>query len=278
MTANTHDEAAATRLRDAPAAGATRPRSAPHPPLTAYYAAEVDRDAFVRDLFDRTAGSYDRINAAFSLGSGAWYRRRALRRAGLRPGQAMLDVAVGTGLVAREAVRILGRPDGIVGLDLSEGMLAEARRTLAGVRLVRGRAEALPVRDASVDFLSMGYALRHVPDLAVAFAEYRRVLRPGGRLLLLEIGRPRGGIAYAAVRFYLGGVVPALSRWLGGGARAATLMRYYWDTIDACVPPAAIQGALAAAGFTGVACDVQLGVFRAYTAQRPPEGTGATPA
>jgi demethylmenaquinone methyltransferase/2-methoxy-6-polyprenyl-1,4-benzoquinol methylase len=128
-----------------------------------------------------------------------------------------------------------------------------------------------------VDFLSMGYALRHVPDLSAAFAEYRRVLRPGGRLLLLEIGRPRGGIAYAAVRFYLGTAVPALSRWLGGGPRAATLMRYYWDTIDACVPPAAIQEALEAAGFAEVACDVQLGIFRAYTARRRPAGP-TTPA
>jgi demethylmenaquinone methyltransferase / 2-methoxy-6-polyprenyl-1,4-benzoquinol methylase len=277
--ANTQDDAAATRPREAPAPGAAppAPRPAPHPPLTAYYAADADRDGFVRDLFDETAASYDRINAAFSLGSGAWYRRRALRRAGLAPGQAMLDVAVGTGLVAREAVRILGRADGVVGLDPSEGMLAEARRTLTGVPLVRGRAEALPLRDASVDFLSMGYALRHVPDLSAAFAEYRRVLRPGGRLLLLEIGRPRGGIAYAAVRFYLGTAVPALSRWLGGGPRAATLMRYYWDTIDACVPPATIQDALAAAGFAEVACDVQLGIFRAYTARRRPAGP-TTPA
>jgi len=254
------------RPQDAPATSGLRP--APHPPLTAYYAAEEDRDGFVRDLFDTTAASYDRINRTFSLGSGAWYRRRALWRAGLRPGQTLLDVAIGTGLVAREAVRILGRPADVLGLDLSEGMLREARRTLT-VPLVRGRAEALPFGDASVDFVSMGYALRHVADLSVAFAEYHRVLRPGGRLLLLEIGRPSGRLAYAAARFYLGRVVPALSRWLGGGRRTKTLMQYYWDTIDACVPAATIQQALAGAGFTQVTCDVQFGIFRAYMAQRP---------
>ncbi|SDC94386.1 class I SAM-dependent methyltransferase [Belnapia rosea] len=241
---------------------------APHPTLTEYYKSAEDRDGFVRTLFDQAAGSYDRINTAFSLGSGAWYRRRALLQAGLRPGQRMLDVAIGTGLVAREGMRILGRPGAVTGLDLSEGMLAEARRSLA-IPLIRGRAEALPVADASFDFLSMGYALRHVPDLGAAFAEYRRVLRPGGRLLLLEIGRPEGSLAYRAARFYLGRVVPVLSRWFGGGARAGLMMQYYWDTIDACVPPATILEALTAAGFTEASCDTQLGLFRAYRAERP---------
>ena len=247
------------------AAGAGEAAPAPHRTLTGYYAADAERDSFVRDLFNQAAGSYDRINLAFSLGSGAWYRRRALLRAGLRPGQRMLDVAVGTGLVAREAVRILRRPERVTGLDLSEGMLAEARRRLA-IPLIRGRAEALPLADASFDFLSMGYALRHVPNLATAFTEYRRVLRPGGRLLLLEIARPEGRAAYAMARFYMDTVVPALSRALGGGRRASRMMHYYWDTIDACVPPATITQALSAAGFAGIGCDVQLGIFRAYTA------------
>jgi demethylmenaquinone methyltransferase/2-methoxy-6-polyprenyl-1,4-benzoquinol methylase len=260
--------AESTRIRqDGTADGAGS--SAPHPPLLDYHPAAQDRDGFVRDLFNQTAASYDRINRAFSLGSGAWYRRRALQRAGLRPGAKLLDVAVGTGLVAREAVRITGRPGDVIGLDLSEGMLAEAKRSLA-IPLIQARAEALPLGDASIDFVSMGYALRHVADLAIAFAEYHRVLRPGGNLLLLEIGRPDSRLGYAAVRSYLGRVVPALSRLAGAGTRAETLMRYYWDTIDACVPPAVIQRSLAQAGFVQVACETQLGIFRAYSARRPP--------
>ncbi|WP_084112685.1 class I SAM-dependent methyltransferase [Belnapia moabensis] len=243
-------------------------RPVPHPTLTEYYQNADARDGFVRQLFDQAAGSYDRINTAFSLGSGAWYRRRALWQAGLRPGQRMLDVAIGTGLVAREGVRILGRPEAVTGIDLSAGMLAEARRSLA-IPLIRGRAEALPFADASFDFLSMGYALRHVPDLVTAFAEYRRVLRPGGRLLLLEIGRPEGPLAYRAARFYLGRVVPALSRLTGDGARAGLMMQYYWDTIDACVPPATILQALRTAGLDGTRCETQLGLFRAYMAGSP---------
>ncbi len=242
--------------------------AAPHPPLARYYGGGTSRDGFVRGIFDRTAGSYDRINALASLGSGGWYRRQALLRVGLRPGQRLLDVAIGTGLVAREALGILGRPGDVIGLDPSEGMLAEARRRLGpGVALIRGRAEALPFGESCVDVVTMGYALRHVADLAATFAEYRRVLRPGGTVLLLEIGRPEGRLAYAAARFYLGRVVPLLGRLAGGGAEAATLMRYFWDTIDACVPPAAIERALAEAGLRSAGSEVQFGLFRAYAAR-----------
>ena len=254
----------------APAGARAESGAEPHRPLTQWYAAPAERVGFVRDLFNGTAADYDRINGVFSLGTGGWYRRQALRRAGLAPGQRMLDVAVGTGLVAAEAVRVLGDPRGVTGLDLSEGMLAEARRRLGpGVRLVQARAEALPVADASVDFLSMGYALRHVADLGVAFAEYRRVLRPDGRVLLLEIGRPEGRAAQAMLKTYLGRVVPTLCRWTAPRRRAGQLMDYYWDTIEACVPAETILGQLRAAGFADVRCDTALGVFKAYSGRRP---------
>lgn len=237
----------------------------PHPPLAGYYDTASDRDDFVRRLFDRGAPAYDQVNALCSLGSGGRYRRDALRRSGLAHGQRLLDVAIGTGLVAREALTILGRPEDVIGLDLSAGMLRQAREALP-IPLLQARAEAIPLADASVDILSMGYALRHVPDLVHAFVEFRRVLRPGGHVLLLEIDHPRSRWGAAALRFYLGRVVPALSRWLGGGEEAQVMMRYFWDTIDACVPPADIEDALAAAGFTDVTCEVQLGIFRAYRA------------
>jgi demethylmenaquinone methyltransferase/2-methoxy-6-polyprenyl-1,4-benzoquinol methylase len=244
------------------------PPLAPHAPLPLHYASHGQRDEFVRALFDQGAPSYDRINSIFSLGTGARYRRDALKRAGLAPGKRVLDVATGTGLVAREALAILGRPEDVIGLDLSAGMLREARAGLP-IPLVQARAEALPIADDSVDLVTMGYALRHVPDLVGAFAEYRRVLRPGGRVLLLEIDQPSSPVALALLRFYLGRVVPALSRVVGRGRNDQRMMQYFWDTIDACVPPETIEAALAQAGFDDIGCDVQLGAFRAYGAQRP---------
>jgi demethylmenaquinone methyltransferase/2-methoxy-6-polyprenyl-1,4-benzoquinol methylase len=248
--------------------GHAPPPTAPHAPLLRHYADPAQRDRFVQALFDGGAPSYDRINAIFSLGTGARYRRDALKRAGLAPGKRLLDVATGTGLVAREALAILGRPEDVIGLDLSAGMLRQARGALP-IPLLRGRAEALPLADGSVDLVSMGYALRHVADLVTTFGEFRRVLRPGGRVLLLEIDQPSGAAAHAALRFYLGRVVPALSRWIGRGGQDRHMMEYFWDTIDACVPPAAIEDALRQAGFAEIGCNVQLGIFRAYGARNP---------
>ena len=155
-----------------------------------------------------------------------------------------------------------------MGLDLSAGMLREARRNLP-VPLAQAHAEALPLADANVDFVSMGDALRHAPDLVLAFSEYARVLRPGGRVMLLEIDEPPGRVAHGVLSFYLGTLVPAASRLLGQSADAQVMIRYFWDTIESCVPPETITGALAEAGFAEIGCDIQLGIFRAYTATRP---------
>lgn len=245
---------------------AKRAATRPHPPLCAYYATPEERARFVRDAFDRTATHYDRINWLVSLGSGASYRRRALRGAGLRSGARVLDVAVGTGLLAREAVRITGDPALVTGIDISANMLAEARRSLR-IPLIRGGAEALPIADGSVDFLSMGYALRHVTDLEAAFSEFRRVLRPGGTVLLLEIARPIRRVPFALGRFYLGRLVPLLSRITTSNAATDTLMRYNWATIESCIPPEIIERVLTRSGFEGVRCEAELGVFRAYVGQ-----------
>jgi demethylmenaquinone methyltransferase / 2-methoxy-6-polyprenyl-1,4-benzoquinol methylase len=239
----------------------------PHPLMSGHYASLDERSAFVRALFDRAARDYDQINRIVSFGSGSRYRRQALRRAGLRPGMRVLDVAIGTGLVAREAIRLTGHRDRIVGLDVSENMLALARRSI-GVAVVQARGEALPFASASMDFVSMGYALRHVSDLALAFHEVHRVLRPGGIVLLLEIGRPDGRAAHGVARLYLGRIVPALCHWFGR-SEARELMRYYWDTIEACVPASAILDTLRYCGFADASCETSLGIFRAYTATRP---------
>jgi demethylmenaquinone methyltransferase/2-methoxy-6-polyprenyl-1,4-benzoquinol methylase len=247
---------------------------APHPPIRAYYEDTADgKRRFVRGVFDEGATDYDRVERIMSLGSGSKYRRRALHRAGLVRGMRVLDVAAGTGLVTREAAAIVGDPSLVLGVDPSPGMLAEAVRGVAGARFTIGTAERLPVSDAAADFLSMGYALRHVTDIAATFREFLRVLKPGGRVCVLEITRPRGRVSLALLRVYMGWLIPGITRLAGRRGRSRELWSYYWDTIEQCVPPEQILDAMHAAGFADVGRHVELGIFSAYTATRP-KGAG----
>jgi demethylmenaquinone methyltransferase / 2-methoxy-6-polyprenyl-1,4-benzoquinol methylase len=153
-------------------------------------------------------------------------------------------------------------------LDPSLGMLRCAR-VPAGVNLALGRAEAIPLHDASVDFLSMGFALRHLSDLALVFSEFFRVLRPGALLCILEITAPAGALPRAFLKAYMRSVVPVVARVVARHRDTPALMRYYWDTIEACVPPQSVLDSLSATGFTAVRRDVELGVFSAYCARKP---------
>ena len=103
---------------------------APHPTLSQYYGEDANRPKFIQGLFDHTARSYDRLERMVGLGTGPWYRRDALARAGLTTGMRVLDVAIGTGLVAREAAALVGDPRLVTGLDPSTGMLLQARDNL----------------------------------------------------------------------------------------------------------------------------------------------------
>jgi len=223
--------------------------------------------AQLRQLFDDSAIIYDRVDALGSFGRGLIYRQEALGRAGLHPGARVLDVACGTGLMSLAASRLTRGEVTLIGVDPSPGMSAQARAKLS-FEIHEGVAEALPVPDASFDFVMMGYALRHVTDWDRAFREFARVLRPGGRVLLLEITRPasRGGKIF--FDNYFGGVLPALGWLTTGKLRAWRLYRYYWRTMAAARPPAAVLAALGPAGFAGATHSLTFGCLSEYTANR----------
>jgi demethylmenaquinone methyltransferase/2-methoxy-6-polyprenyl-1,4-benzoquinol methylase len=239
----------------------------PLPPQTRYWNRAEDRQRVVNALFDRSAGQYDRACGIMSLGLGQTYRRAALERGGLRQGMAVLDVGTGTGLVAREVIHLLGSSGRVTGIDPSLGMMAAGRhRSRAGV--VQGVGECLPFSDCCFDFITMGYALRHVPDLDQTFGEYLRVLKPGGKALLLEITKPTSAIGTLVARLYFGIAVPCAA-WMGtGSADAAKLMRFYWDTIAQCVPPESVLASLRRVGFVATGRTVLHGIFSEYTAMR----------
>ncbi|MHB8666447.1 MAG: class I SAM-dependent methyltransferase [Burkholderiales bacterium] len=241
------------------------PVHAPHIPLTDYYQTEQDRQAYLREMFDKTAADYDHIEAIFAWGSGSRYRRQALVRGGLKPGMKVLDVGVGTGLLAAQACILTGSAALVTGVDPSPGMMAAAKLPEAMV-LIEGRAESLPFPDNHFDFLSMGYALRHISDLAVAFAEFERVLKPGGRLCLLEITPAQNRFGRWLLKTYMRHVLPLMTRFVSRQKDTATIWRYHWDSIEACVPSDQVLATLSAAGLSRVERHVELGVFSEYQA------------
>ena len=236
----------------------------PHPVIKTRFESEAQKAAFVNRLFDRGAQYYDGVVSWGFLGSGSAYRRWALLRQGLRPGHRLLDVGCGTGLVALEAVKILGSAENITCLDPSDGMLSVAKLKL-NARFFLGRAEEIPLPDGSFDFLTMGYALRHVTSLDQAFQEYHRVLATGGKVLLLEITKPSNRIGAAGLKAYFGGLYPWLTRMFTGSAAAQDLVKYYWETMEACIRPELILETLSNASFKQVKRDSRFGVLSEYS-------------
>ncbi|MGQ0809828.1 MAG: class I SAM-dependent methyltransferase, partial [Nitrospiraceae bacterium] len=238
----------------------------PHPPLLEYYEEQQSRQNFLNSLFNRTALHYRKIDRATGLGSGLWYRRKALVEAGLTNGMRVLDVACGPGLVTECAAQVVGPTGYVVGLDPSTGMLHEARKAGCS-KLTRAVGEWLPFPDRSFDFLSMGYALRHVTDLQLAFQEYTRVLKPRGVVLILEISRPKSTALACLFRFYIKTVLGTVFTKATGNQDLRTLMRYWWDTTDRCVPPEVILDAMKKAGLARCCVKEWLnGLLRDYRA------------
>jgi demethylmenaquinone methyltransferase/2-methoxy-6-polyprenyl-1,4-benzoquinol methylase len=168
----------------------------------------------VRTMFDRIAPVYDVMNRVMTAGLDVRWRRLTAR-AVVEPGDRVLDAACGTGDLA-----IADRKAGAVqvtGLDFSERMLERARRKAPEVEWVQGDMLALPFDDASFDAATVGFGVRNVADLELSLRELRRVLRPGGRVAILEITQPRG-VLRPFFSLWFDRVVPLLGKLLPGGA------------------------------------------------------------
>jgi len=171
----------------------------------------------VRELFDAIAPRYDQLNDLLSLGLHRLWKRRAVLWLRARPGDTVLDLCCGTGDVALALAR---RGATVTGIDFSHAMLDVARRRHAptGVQFIHGDAMQLPFPDASADIVTVASGLRNVADVDRALAEWRRVLRPGGRLVVLEFGKPPNA-AWRWLYFqYLRWLVPVFGRVFCGDA------------------------------------------------------------
>jgi demethylmenaquinone methyltransferase / 2-methoxy-6-polyprenyl-1,4-benzoquinol methylase len=166
----------------------------------------------VRSMFDRIAPVYDVMNRVMTMGLDRRWRRLAAE-AVVRPGDRVLDAACGTGDLALAGVRAGGR---VIGLDFSERMLERARRKAPQLEWVRGDVLALPFDEGSFDAATIGFGIRNVADLEAGLRELARVLRPGGRLAVLEITRPTG-LLRPFFRLWFDVLIPLAGRVLPGG-------------------------------------------------------------
>jgi demethylmenaquinone methyltransferase/2-methoxy-6-polyprenyl-1,4-benzoquinol methylase len=167
----------------------------------------------VRRMFDRIAPVYDAMNRLMTAGLDRRWRAEAAG-AVVRPGDRVLDVCCGTGDLAVAAHEAGGK---VTGLDFSEPMLERARGKSGEIDWIAGDALAMPFADGSFDVVTVGFGVRNFEELPRGLAELRRVLRPGGRLAVLEITRPEGLLA-PFYRFWFDGVIPLAGKLLPGGS------------------------------------------------------------
>jgi demethylmenaquinone methyltransferase/2-methoxy-6-polyprenyl-1,4-benzoquinol methylase len=200
-------------------------------------------------MFDRIAHRYDLVNTVLSGGIDAGWRRRAARATGLQPGGSALDVACGSGRLTAELARTAEARGRVIGLDFSPHMLEIARRDHPSIEFIEGDALDLPFEDAAFDAATIAFGLRNLSDPVRGLREMKRVVKPGGRSVVLEFVRPPKNLAGAAYRLYLRTLLPAIGGALSG-QRAA--YRYLSDTVDSYRTPEELREMARAAGWSNV--------------------------
>ena len=212
----------------------------------------AEKTARVRGVFDSVADNYDLMNDLMSGGLHRLWKRFALAQTGLRPGQRALDVASGTGDLGAGLARQVGRDGLAVLTDINREMLARGRDRLidrgicAQVEFAIANAESLPFRDRSFDCVTIGFGLRNVTDKAAALASMRRVLRPGGRLLVLEFSKPQIAALQPAYDAYSFNILPRLGSIVAGDAAS---YRYLAESIRMHPDQATLAEMIRTAGF-----------------------------
>ena len=222
-------------------------------------------------MFDRIARKYDLLNRVNSLGLDQGWRRRTVAWVDPQPGERILDLATGT---ADLAIALAERAANVhvVGVDPSENMLEIGRGKVSAheldprVKLVAGDAQALESADDAFDAITMAFGIRNVPDRVKALKEMCRVLRPSGRLAILELSEPRNGLMAALARVHVRHVVPLTGALISGPAE----YRYLRESIRAFPPPEDFASVLVEAGFVDVDYEpLTFGACVLFTAPAP---------
>jgi demethylmenaquinone methyltransferase/2-methoxy-6-polyprenyl-1,4-benzoquinol methylase len=210
---------------------------------------EADKARRVRGVFDAVAGKYDLMNDLMSLGLHRVWKTYTVAVAQAREGDRVLDIAAGTGDLTRAFARRVGPRGLVLHTDINEAMLRRGRERLLDegvlVPSVLAGAQALPLPDACMDVVSVAFGLRNMTDKAAALAEMGRVLKPGGRLLVLEFSKVAAPLA-PAYDWYSFNVLPKLGQWIAGDAAS---YRYLAESIRMHPDQATLKGMIKAAGF-----------------------------
>jgi demethylmenaquinone methyltransferase/2-methoxy-6-polyprenyl-1,4-benzoquinol methylase len=202
----------------------------------------------VEAMFDRVAGYYDLINSVMSAGLHHAWRARAVDIAKVGPGDRVLDVAAGTGDLTIELSKRVGPSGEVVGIDLSEGMLALAREKAPGIRFEQGSALDLPYADGEFAAATTGFAARNFSDLRRGLAEMRRVVRPGGRVVVLDFTTPTRPPLSWFFQLWFDRIVPLLGRF----SDDPDAYNYLPNSVKRFPPSDRLAAELAAVGLTDV--------------------------
>lgn len=231
----------------------------------------ADRAAYVQQMFSEISGRYDLVNRVMTGGRDRAWRSLAARELVI-PGDRVVDVGCGTGDLSFAVARAGARE--VLGLDFAEPMLMRARQKAKKrshrVSFGSGDATALPLADQSVDVWCSAFVVRNIPDLDQALSEAYRVLRPGGRLGILEIPRMDRGILRPFARVHFQRVVPVIGRVIGGHAEAYT---YLPVSVDQFLTPDELSQRLDGAGFyVRQVRKLMFGTVALHIAERPRSG------
>lgn len=217
--------------------------------------ARDDKAQRVQAMFDSIAPTYERVNTLATFGLDAMWRRRAVRAACAQPGELVLDVCCGTGDMIRAFAEAQPRLRAILGVDFAAEMLACGRYPAdpPPIHLFRADGLRLPLADASVDVVSCAFGVRNFQDLPAGLAEFRRVLRAGGRAVILEFAQPANPVMRWANDLYCNLVLPWLGRWVSGDPNCA--YRYLPRSIQTFDTRRPFEQRLRAARFDEVASE-----------------------